>query len=32
MPADYDRDAHKMTEAVLSWMKEMEKNDVNLQG
>lgn len=31
MPADYDRDAHKMTEAVLSWMKDMEKKDVNLQ-
>lgn len=31
MPDDYDRDAHKMTEAIYAWMKEMEKKDVNLQ-
>ena len=30
MPQDYDRDAHKMTDAVYAWMKEMEAKDVNL--
>ena len=30
LPQDYDRDAHKMTDAVYSWMKEMEAKDVNL--
>jgi hypothetical protein len=32
MPEEYDRDAHKLTAAVYDWMKEMEKNDVNLRG
>ena len=31
MPEEYDRDAHKLTAAVYDWMKEMEKNDVNLR-
>ena len=31
LPSEFDRDAHKMTDAIHTWMKDMEKKDVNLQ-
>ncbi len=31
IPENFNKDAHQMTDAVLSWMKDMEKKDVNLQ-
>ena len=31
MPDDFEKDPHKMTDAIHAWMKEMEKKDVNLQ-